>query len=175
MRGTTAAMGLAVLAVVAAGCDSGDSPSAKKTTQPSNTTSATPTSGAGGVALTTYRSLWAAATKAALTSDYENPELREYAHDDALAYFVGSNLNNKEKGLVAKGEPVIAPRVVAEAGDKVTVADCVDGSNWLKYRLSDGKLADDVPGGHHRAEATVTRTTVGWRVTHLTIEEVGSC
>ncbi|WP_331738731.1 hypothetical protein [Embleya sp. NBC_00896] len=169
------AVGLAVLSVVVAGCNSSDSSTAKKTTPPSTAspTSSTPVSQAE--ALATYRNLWAAATKAAATSAAEDPELRKYAHDDALAYFVGSNLDNKEKGLVAKGEPGISPRVVGESEDRVTVADCVDSSRWLKYRVSDGQLADDVPGGHHRAEATVTRTAVGWRVTHLSIEGVGTC
>ncbi|WP_331773233.1 hypothetical protein OG948_58560 (plasmid) [Embleya sp. NBC_00888] len=174
MRGAVTIIGLATALMTIAGC-SDDPPATKKTPPPSAPSPTASTSPSQAEALATYRNLWTAATKAAATANAEDPELRKYAHDDALAYFVGSNLENKEKGVVVKGEPGISPRVVGETGDRVTLADCVDGSHWLKYRASDGKLADDVPGGHHQAEATVTRTTSGWRVTSLTIEGVGTC
>lgn len=179
MRGTMTAIGLAVLAVAVAGCNSNDSPASKPKTPSaalSQSAPATaPTSTSGQEALATYRSLWAAAVKAKATSDYQSAELRQYASYDALAYFVGTTLSNSEKGLVVKGEPGLAPRVTQESDDKVTIADCLDDSRWLRYRVSDGQLENNVPGGHHRTEAVVTKSSIGWRVSKITVEEVGTC
>ncbi|MFI1584773.1 hypothetical protein [Embleya sp. NPDC020630] len=177
MRGTIAAIGLAVLAMITAGCDSGDSSAAQKTTPPTAATpfSPAPTSTWAAEALTAYRNMWAAVARAQLTSDYQSPDIPRYAADQALGYFVVTTKDNHSKGIVSKGEPIIAPRVTRETTESVTVADCVDDSTWLNYSATTGKPIDDVPGGHHRGEAVVTKSPDGWKVTHLTLEGVGTC
>ncbi|MFF7250475.1 hypothetical protein ACFZBU_42170 [Embleya sp. NPDC008237] len=169
------AIGLAVLAVALIGCNSNDSSTGKNTLPPSTTSTTPAASAAQEEALATYRGLWSAAVKAAATSDHQSQELRKYASYEGLAYFVGTILTNSQKGLVVKGEPKLAPHTTQVSDDKVTIADCLDDSRWLKYRASDGQLEDNVPGGHHRTEAVVTKSSIGWRVSKITVEGTGTC
>lgn len=68
----------------------------------------------------------------------------------------------------------MAPEVVEATGDKVTLRDCVDGTRWLQYRL-DGRLKDDIPGSHRKADATVEKVSGNWRVSRFYLYKAGSC
>ncbi|MFD8460523.1 hypothetical protein [Streptomyces antimycoticus] len=79
----------------------------------------------------------------------------------------------KEK-VVVKGRLRVHPEVVTAAAQKVKLRDCVDGTDWLQYRL-DGKLKNDVPGSHFRADATVLRKGAVWKVSYLYMHDAGTC
>lgn len=188
--------GLAVclMACAAAGCSNassgtGGSPSATSPgtasagsgtrTSPSSTSpslSASPD--VRTIAVEVYLAMWADMVEAAKTSDYTSPRLDDHAAAQALVLLSGSLRRAHDSKLVAKGTPRFSPVVTEvtplEKPVAVSLRDCMDGSDWLNYRL-DGQLQNDVPGGRHRATATVGLLDGRWVVTRLQIGEVGSC
>ncbi|WP_125937188.1 hypothetical protein [Streptomyces sp. WAC 06738] len=81
---------------------------------------------------------------------------------------------DRKKGVVTKGRLRLSPTVEIGDATRVVVRDCADASDWLHY-THDGALEDDVPGGHHRVDATVRPYSGSWRVERLYIDQVGSC
>ncbi|MFF3909788.1 hypothetical protein ACFYZJ_28295 [Streptomyces sp. NPDC001848] len=75
---------------------------------------------------------------------------------------------------MTKGQPKFAPVATKVGASSVVIQDCADGSHWLQY-AKDGSLKDDVPGGHHRVDATVSKHGDKWLVESLYIGEVGTC
>jgi hypothetical protein len=130
------------------------------------------------IAVDVYLAMWADMVEAAKTSDYASPRLTDHATSQALQLLSGALRKAHDQQLVAKGTPRFSPHVTGvtpqERPVAVSLEDCMDGSDWLNYRL-DGTLQNDVPGGKHRATATVGYVDGRWMVTRLTIGEVGSC
>lgn len=81
---------------------------------------------------------------------------------------------DRQKGLVAKGQVRPDPAVVSSSATQVVIRDCSDDSHWLLY-TRDGRPENDVPGGHHRIDATVVLRSNRWRVESLYVHEMGSC
>ncbi|MEU5308788.1 hypothetical protein [Streptomyces sp. NPDC021562] len=75
---------------------------------------------------------------------------------------------------MTKGQPKFAPVVTKARDSTVIIQDCADDSRWLQY-TEDGALEDNVPGGHHRVDATVSKHGGRWLVESLYIDEVGTC
>jgi hypothetical protein len=169
--------GLLSAALVVA-CSAGGGHAAKSTTPPASP-STSPTLSPGDQALAAYTGMWQAAAKASLTSDPDAPDLRRYAQDDALKLLVSALAADRKSGRVAKGRPTLAPRVTSvkpvDAPTTVAIRDCLDDSNWLEVRKSDGKPVDKVPGGHHDVTAKVVTTTAGWKVSSFTLKAAGTC
>ncbi|MDG4856774.1 hypothetical protein P8605_01095 [Streptomyces sp. T-3] len=122
--------------------------------------------------------MWEDMTVASHTADPEHPRLDDHAADGALQLLeFGLEKTRKEK-LVAKGAPKVDPRIVSASPSAeptvVKLVDCVDSTNWLQYK-GNGELKDDVPGGHGKAEATVTYRKGRWLVTQLYAHASGSC
>ncbi|MGW9205681.1 hypothetical protein ACWGR4_01655 [Embleya sp. NPDC055664] len=129
----------------------------------------------GQAAVAAYRGMWDAVVRAKATSDAQSPELRRFASGQALQYFVLTTQDDREHGLVAKGDVKISPRVISTSPTRVSITDCVDASAWLRHRVVDGQLKDDTPGGHHKGEASVVLTDGRWLVEQLTLGGVGTC
>ncbi|MFD8723945.1 hypothetical protein ACFV2H_39825 [Streptomyces sp. NPDC059629] len=128
----------------------------------------------GDAALAAYRAMWGDVVVAARTSDARNSRLDDHAEGGALQLLRHMMRANKQQGVVTKGQPTFAP-VVTEAGaSTVVIQDCADGSRWLQY-TEGGSPKDDVPGGHHRVDATVSKQGGRWLVESLYIGEVGTC
>ncbi|WP_329562066.1 hypothetical protein [Kitasatospora sp. NBC_01266] len=130
-------------------------------------------------ALAAYDAMMQDITALAATSDYKNPRLASHMTGQPLTYWTKALIDQHTKGLVSHGAPVWNPRVTkvtpADQPDRVEVADCLDGTHWLKYKL-DGQLADDVPGGKHISAAAITRQPDGsWQVDQQLIGAVGTC
>lgn len=125
-----------------------------------------------------YLAMWADMVEAAKTSDYVSPRLDDHATAQALVLLSGALRKAHDKGLVIKGTPRFSPRVTGQTPQEhpvaVSLQDCMDDSDWLNYR-NDGQLQNDVPGGRHRATATVGFLDGRWVVTRLQIGEVGTC
>jgi hypothetical protein len=82
--------------------------------------------------------------------------------------------------LVTKGNPTLNPEAstVDPAADprKVTVTDCGDSTNSLKYRKDNGQLADNAQGGRRLIVAVVERQADGtWKVTDFGVDDLGTC
>ncbi|MEI5009069.1 hypothetical protein RB196_18845 [Streptomyces sp. PmtA] len=125
-------------------------------------------------ALDAYRAMWQDLAIASETSDAGSPLLDDHAKGGALELMKYGLREAKREKVVSKGRPLVDPRVVSGTSQEVTVQDCVDGTDWLQYKL-DGELKNDVPGSHTKADATVRRDGKTWKVSKLYLHEAGSC
>jgi hypothetical protein len=146
------------------------------------TTSATSASApvvARDKAIAAYRGMWAAYQKAAETANPDDPDLATYATDGALRTLTTGLKSIKDRGLVARGEIVVSPRVTAvEPANKpatIEITDCADTTNSLLYRKSGG-LYNDKPGGRRLIIATVKDIGGGvWKVVSFGARDIGTC
>ncbi|MCC3654008.1 hypothetical protein LIX60_21585 [Streptomyces sp. S07_1.15] len=125
-------------------------------------------------ALAAYRAMWDDALAAAATSDAKHPRLHAHASAGALELLRYMMRENRKKGLVAKGRLHLDPVVERSQAAKVVIRDCADATDWLRY-TEGGELENDVPGGHHRVDATVRQRSGMWRVEDLYLHEAGTC
>lgn len=159
-------------------------------TRPPSATSARPAAEsradvAGEKAINVYLGMWHSMANAALTSDWKSPLLAKHATGHALNTISRGLYADHQNGLVTKGTPKNDPAVAAvEPPDdpvKVTINDCGDSTNWLKYRADTGRRADDGPGGRRAITAVVGRKSGGfwrasdWLVSDFAIQAVGTC
>ncbi|MBL7489721.1 hypothetical protein I6A60_29325 [Frankia sp. AgB1.9] len=133
---------------------------------------------AGRDALGAYRGMWADWVAVAATSDYQDPRLAQHLSGAAFSMVYKAVYLNKSQGLVGRGQPTLSPRVTAatpaDNPTRITVIDCTDDSQWLRYTL-DGKPKDDTPGGRHLTEALLLQNAGVWKVDQLLIQEIGTC
>jgi hypothetical protein len=126
-----------------------------------------------------YRAMWASWVTAAQTSDAHTKTIGRHAAGNALELILTSLAQDKQEGVVTRGQPVLNPRVQAatppSAPTHVTLSDCADASHWLKYRASTGKLKNNVPGGRHAITALVQDVSGTWMVVQFVVQSVGSC
>ncbi|MER6091284.1 hypothetical protein [Streptomyces bluensis] len=125
-------------------------------------------------ALDAYRAMWRDLVLASETSDAGSPVLDDHATDGALELMKYGLREAKKEKVVSKGAPLVDPRVVSVTSQEVTLQDCVDGTDWLQYKLN-GELKNAVPGSHTKADATVRREGKAWKVSKLYFYEAGSC
>ncbi len=125
-------------------------------------------------ALIAYRAMWNDLVAAATTSDPKHPRLDDHAAGGALELLRYMMRQDRNKGVITKGQLRLAPVGKNGEASKVSVRDCVDGADWLHF-TRDGRLEDKIPGGHHRVNATAIERDGVWRVEHLFIDEVGTC
>lgn len=154
------------------------SPAAAPTAPP--TRAETPADRAGSAALEAYRGMWADFAEAGRTSDWQSSKLGQHATGYALTNMSRVLYANQANGVVSKGEPKLDPSVSsmkpADDPTSVTVGDCGDSTDFLTYRVSDGKLADDTPGGRRKISAVVDRQSDGsWKVSDFAIRDIGTC
>lgn len=147
---------------------------------PEATSAVRPADSARSNAINAYRAMWDAFSVAGTTADAASPLLGQHAAGAALEKLKRSLQSDREKGLVSKGKPVLDPKVsAADPADdprKITITDCGDSTNWLKYRKDNGMLADGVPGGRRLIKAAVEKQPDGtWKVSDYGVHEVGSC
>lgn len=131
-------------------------------------------------AVSAYREMWLAFAEAGTTSDWQSPALGQHATGIALDKLTRSLRSDQDKGLVTKGSPTLSPQVstMDPASDplKVTITDCGDSTNALKYRKDNGQLADDSPGGRRLINAIVEKQADGkWKVTDFGVHDLGTC
>lgn len=184
-----AGLGVTVAFVMACGSPSARSPDGHASVPGSGTTTTSPTqissaatavpqpgapAAGAGPAVEAYRRMWSAVAAAALTSDYESPQLAQYATGQALQLVTFNMSKDHQLGLVGKGEPALSPTAKVTGVNEVEISDCLDDSHWLKYRL-DGKPEDSLPGGRHLTSASVMLTDGVWKVSRLQVRPVGTC
>ena len=164
-------------ALLVGACEQAPTPGASS---PDMTSTARPADSARTSAISAYRAMWDGFAVAGTTSDSGSQLLGLHAAGAALDKLKRSLQSDREKGLVSKGKPVLDPKVsAADPADdprKITITDCGDSTNWLKYRKDNGMLADDVPGGRRLIKAAVEKQPDGtWKVSDYGVHEVGSC
>jgi hypothetical protein len=178
------AIAVTVLALSLTACSSGNNttPTPSPTIAPSSTStpSAAPVEPAKQGAIDAYLGMWSDMADAATTSDWQAPKLAQNATGEALQTITRSLYADRYNGLITRGRPVNDPAVTSvnpqHNPTSVTITDCGDSTNWLKYRADNGQPADDGPAGHRQIEAIVKKAIDGsWKVTTFAVHEVGSC
>jgi hypothetical protein len=123
-----------------------------------------------------YLGMWDTYVEAAVTADWQSPHLSRFATGIALTTLAQGLHSASDKGLVARGAPVLYPSVSSVAPARVIVTDCGDSTNWTRQRAENGAPADEEPGGRRRINAVVEKQADGsWKVTDFGIHQVGSC
>ncbi|QWF81006.1 hypothetical protein HUW46_04431 [Amycolatopsis sp. CA-230715] len=145
-----------------------------------STTRAVAADSAKQAAIAAYLGMWNDMADAAVTSDWQSPKLAGNATGEALETISRSLYADHYNGLITRGRPANYPAVATvQPGDKpvsVTLTDCGDSTNWLKYRADNGQPANDGPGGRRHIDAVVKKAVDGsWKVTTFAVHEVGSC
>ncbi|WP_436776773.1 hypothetical protein [Yinghuangia sp. YIM S09857] len=123
-----------------------------------------------------YKQMMAAMVQASSTSDPDFPLLAKYATGEALVSLRYSLQANQQKGFVGKGPMRMAPRVESVSPDSllVRISDCLDDSEWLRYR-QDGSPAGGAPGGRRSTTAEVIPVNGAWKVSVLRVSATGTC
>jgi hypothetical protein len=179
-----ALVGLAALTLAACSSNSSSTPgdtTEVTTSPPPSSISPSPVSPADSAsqqATAAYTGMWRQMAKAGETADWQSPELAKYATGDALGVVNRSLYTDHLNGVVSKGAPANKPQVSkmdpADNPTTVTISDCSDSSNWLKYK--NGQLLNDTPGGRRSITAEVKKQQDStWRVTRFAVEGVGTC
>ena len=165
-------------------CSSGDTtkpaPSTTAVPPAPSSTPASPADIAKQKATAAYLGMWSDMADAATTSDWQSPKLAQNATGEALQTISRSLYADHYNGLVTKGRPVNHPESTSvdplDNPTSVTLTDCGDSTNWLKYRADNGQPADDGPSGRRQIDALVKKAVDGsWKVTTFAVHEVGSC
>lgn len=178
----------AVVGLVLAGCSSSASSSSNQPTDggfsppplSSSGSSVSEVDVAKQQATEAYLGMWRDMEAAATSSDWQAPRLAQHATADALPVITNSLRTDSQRGVVTKGQLKNYPQVTTvdppSTPTTVLIKDCSDSSNWLKYRVDNGQLVDNKPGGRQAITAEVKKQTDGaWRVTRFAVEGVGSC
>jgi hypothetical protein len=173
-----------VSAALALGACGGGSASTSPTTKPGTAATAAPASAAQTQAavssqvIASYRTMWANLVTAAETSDFQSPLLAQHATGDALTLLVQGLARDQLHDIVTRGVTVHHPvvRSLSPATDPThaTVADCFDDTRWIEY-TTDGKRANNTPGGRRATTADLVKTDDTWKVSQLTIAATGTC
>ena len=169
--------------LLVASCGGSDSSASQRTSPDRHavTRSSTPSSTdpVGDGAVAAYNAMWRDMAAAALTADYQSPQLAQHAAGNALSLLVRGLYTNLRMGIVVKGQPVTHPTATnlkpTSEPTSAAINDCFDDTNWLNYKAATGELQNDVPGGRHQTTATVKETNGAWKVTELQVGAVGTC
>ncbi|MEU5839377.1 hypothetical protein ABZ820_37745 [Streptomyces diacarni] len=166
---------LGATTLVMAGCSDGPSePKPLPDESVHETANSGPGSGRHREALSAYRAMWGDLARASKTSDASSESLDDHAEGGALQLMKYGLRNAKKADRVVKGTPRPHPEVVSAEDAKVIIRDCVDGRDWLNYKLN-GEPEDRNPGSHFKTDATVKRSDGVWKVSRLYMHEGGSC
>ncbi|MGM7439896.1 hypothetical protein [Streptomyces tunisiensis] len=89
-----------------------------------------------------YRKYWEEKVKAYAKASVQGTDLKKYAVAEALTTAEAEVQALEEKGVVATGSPVLAPKVTSvDTNRKVprgTLSDCTDVSDWTLVQQSSG-------------------------------------
>ena len=180
MKQANGARWVAVTAVIfglIAGCSTPPRP--KPTPASPSSAPTDPATATRQAILTGYAGMWSDLEKDALTSNFQNPTLVHHATGKALLNLDENLAVDSRLGLIGKGHAVLHPLVVSMDPEQnptsASVADCADLRNFQKYVASTGALESNAPGGMHFVTATLLKENGLWKVSELTINEVGSC
>lgn len=187
LRRDTLLVGICVLALVTAAC--GGHHRDGETTRRSSpvrsagtsTWSSSPTSFATAqrAAVAAWRAMWADDAGVVRTPDGNVAMLRRHATGRALALLRKGVRSDRRADVITEGHLVLHPRVAKltprRHARRVEIRDCVDDSHWLDYDARSRHRRRMGPSGRRRAEAVVTQTHGGWKVSAFFVEKPGMC
>lgn len=135
---------------------------------------------AEAAALAVYTAYWDAVVDSfADPTQPQDPALEANAGHTALTDAQSVLLKYRTDGIQMVGEPVLSPEVTAVelgADPTVTVADCLEVSDWQPVFTTNGESAG-VPGQSTRVsyESTVIEFDGRWLVWTVTVDRDASC
>lgn len=126
------------------------SPSPPAASDSSSTRPVAPSADPGDPIEAAYRKYWEEKVKAYAKASVQGTDLKKYAVAEAFTTAEMEVQALKTKGLVAKGKPVLAPKVTSVDNNRKvpqgTLSDCTDVSDWTLMQQSTGAdvtLPDD--------------------------------
>lgn len=131
-------------------------------------------------AVTAYRGMWNAYDAAIKIPDPQAPDIAKYGTGEALQTLTKGLQSVKDQTLKGTGEILLSPHVSevspVSAPTNVGVRDCFDDGATHLVRVGPGSPYHDTPGGRRLCTATVVLQPDGtWKVTHFTLQQVGTC
>lgn len=188
VRSVALSAGVIVCAAAAVACSSQDptapasqaSPPQSRATPPPSSAAPSPTDAAKEQAKAAYVGMWQAMARAGETSNWQAPELAQYATANALTTITRSIYTDHFNHVVSRGTPKNYPQVTSaepsNAPDTVMISDCGDSSGTSKVREGTNDPINDTPGGRRAIVAEVKKQADGtWRVNQFAVQGVGSC
>ncbi|NKQ55582.1 hypothetical protein HFP15_22110 [Amycolatopsis sp. K13G38] len=124
--------------------------------------------------------MWQSMARAGETSNWQAPELAQYATANALTTITRSIYTDHFNHVVSRGTPKNYPQVTSaepqNAPETVMISDCGDSSGTSKVREGTNDPINDAPGGRRAIVAEVKKQADGtWRVNQFAVQGVGSC
>lgn len=184
-RFTVAVVGAVSLLVLAA-CGTTTSATGASTSRrtPPTASSAPSSASSAGLAeqraIAAYLGMWQDFAQAGTTSDWQSPALAQYATGIALSNMSRGLYADHYNDLVTRGTATHDPQVTSADPPadptKVTITDCSDSTNYLKYNAKTGQPANDGPGGRQLISGIVQKQADGsWKVSDFGVHGVGTC
>lgn len=154
------AAGLALVALVAAGCG-GSSPGTRRTAE-STTTTLSP---AAAAVLSAYRASQVAFDQAVGRADPTWPELAQTMTGAELESVRRSLVADQANGVVGRGSVQVFPKIVSIAAGRAVVHDCVYSTSELVYAKTGQPVPPVTPPEHDGVTATLQMVVPGtWKV-----------
>ncbi|MCK2241873.1 MULTISPECIES: hypothetical protein [unclassified Crossiella] len=126
----------------------------------------------------TYLAMWHQFTIAAASANQHASGLSAHATGAALVELRQMLYADSMAGRVTLGKPDPNPQITAvripEVPLEVDLLDCVNTSNWRKYKARDGQV-DAVRPDRILASATARNSEGTWKIATLSLREVDSC
>lgn len=178
MKSTFAATASALmLAALTSGCTGTHAPA--QPSSPSSSSSPDLDAAARQAVLASYTGMWDDFAHAGLTADPTDPTLAHHSTGAALHALDQGLVIDKNRGLVSRGRPLLSPSVTTltpqSAPTNAVVTDCSDTTNFQVYSKTTGKLVDSGPSGRRLITAHLIVQDGTWKVSELTMNNVGSC
>jgi hypothetical protein len=165
---------LALVAILAGGCQRSFADPSATTRSASTPTSAAESRAAVETAvLASYRAFWDDVVAAGRKADWQSSRLGDHAAGQALQQVRDHYKALREAGLVDLGTVELHPKVVSLTEGTATVSDCVDVSRFLRH---DTKTLEPKETPDPRPDAGVATLTLSggvWKVTKT--EQRGKC
>jgi hypothetical protein len=127
---------------------------------------------AGTAALAAYEGYFKAYAAAGTDRNWDSRTIDEYAADPARAQAHLSLRQQSRAGIVFQGEPVSTPIVttvnIQGSPKAVSIADCVDATNWRKYDTKTKAYVAVSPLRYGVTALVVDYPGIGWLVQQVT-------
>lgn len=180
-----AALGVLLIGVLTS-CSPSARPAAAHQAEPTNSTaavvSASPSSSADALAqaaLAAYNEAWSDLTAVSVEGNYRDARLAAHISGQLLLTTEQELYLEESHGIATRGAAILHPHVdAANLGahpPTVTISDCVDSRQFVKYYKATGKLYAPSETEVNPATSTMTLIDGTWMLTNENMQDDQSC
>jgi hypothetical protein len=161
-------------------------PTAAHRPMPTASTLASPSASSGDAlapaiqaALTAYDQAWNDLAVVSDEGNYQDPRLAAHLSGQLLLTTSQDLYLEESHGIATRGQPVLHPRIeaseLAARPPTVTIADCIDFHQFVKYYKTSGAPYGVSQAGLSADTTTMTLVNGTWMVTDEKMQADGSC